>query len=432
MTTETIPRPAPGIARLPWNTLQDAPYVPSDRQAEWHAASERYKLYGGAVGGGKTTALAVESLLLSWQYKGNEGIVGRRDFDDLRRTTYAEVLKWCPPELIRQHHRSEHWLELINGSVMHFMELKDSGGLKNLNLGWFAIDQAEEVPYESYMWLQSRLRRAGVDQYFGLLSANPELGWVKDTFVDQRIDGHVFVPALPEDNPHLPADYVEGLLSRWPDTYVRKLLRGSWDVVENAIYPQLDRRKHLIPCDARQVWSDGAIGVDYGDVHPHAVVAVSRASTGRLWVREVWTGHDYDELFSTMGDFKARYKIHKVRVDPMLKGWERLIRVERADSSPGSRKNRIELITRLLNANALSLDVNGADMDGLYTEMVGYRWDIHETDTATVRQPVRKNDDRVAALEYAIEELEGANTWAPRVIKREYSQAEPAVKNTWL
>ena len=38
-------------AEPPWNVLEDKPYQPSPRQQAFHQASERYKLYGGAVGG---------------------------------------------------------------------------------------------------------------------------------------------------------------------------------------------------------------------------------------------------------------------------------------------------------------------------------------------------------------------------------------------
>lgn len=405
--TIKIDPPSRSVA-LPYDTYRDRPYVPTDRARAFHAAPERYKLFGGAVGGGKTAALACEALLLSWETPHNEGIVGRRDFDDLRRTTYAEVLKWCPPKLIRQHHKSEHWLELINGSLIHFMELKDAGGLKNLNLGWFAIDQAEEVPYESYTWLQSRLRRGDTPRY-GLLSANPEPGWVKDRFVTQHNPGEVFIRSLPEDNPYLPDDYVSDLLGRWPETYVRKLLLGNWDVVENAIYPQLDRGRHLVPMPTTIAWEDGAIGVDFGRVHNSAVVALQRATDGRYWVRECWAkpGGDVKEIGVAASEQKGNYSILKGRVDPIQEVLGQELMFSVASGSAGSRLQRISNVTRLLNDGALFFDVNGPGTHALFNEMLGYHWE--QSETTTVRQfvPVRKDDDRVAALEYAVEELAG-------------------------
>jgi len=212
----------------------------------------------------------------------------------------------------------------------------------------------------------------------------------------------------------------------------------EWVGVENAIYDNFDRFKHLGPVKIDLSYSEGAIGVDYGDVHPHAVVAVSRSSGGRLVVRETWAGRSYDDLVAVVGRFRQQYAISRVRVDPMLKGWEKPEnsplrgRVNRADASPGSRKNRIEYVRRLFDDNALTLDIHGEGNRELADEIEMYHYVHRQTDTQDDLVVARINDDRVAALEYAIEELEGVNTWAPRAIKREYSQAEPAVKNTWL
>ena len=430
MVTTEHPRRTDTVAVLPWNTIDDQPYEPSAEQRAFHEATERYKLFGGSVGPGKTTALAIEALYLSWDHPNNEGVMGRYRFNDLRETLYTEVLKWCPPELIAHHNRSEHWLQLTNGSVIRFKELADPSGLKGPNLGWFAIDQAEEVPYESFYWLQSRLRLPHCDPYYGLLTANPEPGWVKEMFVSQQLSDHVFISALPQSNRHLPADYFDRLRERWPESVVRRLLLGQWDVVENAIYPQLDRAVHLQPLPDGLRFDSAALGVDVGDVHPSAVVAVTRDSLGRYWVRECWTevGGDYSNLWAAIERMRSRYSVpwHNVRVDPMLKGWEKLTMVTRADASPGSRKNRIEIVTALLNGRprrilggtaaqpALFLDRGGAGVDKLFAEMTTYRWQPRETDYMKDLQPVRKDDDRVAALEYAIEALEQPQAIPPR------------------
>ena len=48
-------------------------YKATDRQAIFHGAPEMFKLYGGAMGGGKTFALCAEAFALSCEYPGNRG-----------------------------------------------------------------------------------------------------------------------------------------------------------------------------------------------------------------------------------------------------------------------------------------------------------------------------------------------------------------------
>ena len=48
-------------------------YEATPRQAAFHAAPEKFRLYGGAMGGGKTVALCAEAIALSCDYPGNRG-----------------------------------------------------------------------------------------------------------------------------------------------------------------------------------------------------------------------------------------------------------------------------------------------------------------------------------------------------------------------
>ena len=451
---------SPPLARslqLPYNTLLEKAYRPTDRQAEFHRATETEKLYGGAVGGGKTIALVAECMKLMWQYPHNEGIIGRRDGDDLRRTTYADFLRWCPDELIYQHHKAERWLRLVCplqpgagcGSLVHFQELKDLGGLKNANLGFVAFDQAEEISYDAYVWAKTRLRRADIPYRPLLLSANPAPGWVKKIFIEgvrPSIDDtpetaleccrpgsacrdgiHRFVPALPSENPHLPEGYAERQTAGMPPAYARMLIEGQWDVVLNAIYDLLDRPKHLVPLSGRERWTDGAIGVDYGRVHKSAVVTVTRDTSGVVWARECWaeTGGDPQPIEDAVRSAKVRYRLHKVVADQP--GAPLGYKV--AESGAGSRYRRIQRVYKYLKAGALKFDASGRGVRELFEECLAYRWERRETATAEELLPVRKDDDRVAALEHAFEALEQASDYATLIQSSSRGLARPLVQS---
>jgi len=98
-------------------------------------------------------------------------------------------------------------------------------------LGWFAIDQAEQISEKQFLLLDGRLRLNLPDiKYKALLTANPEPGWLRDRFIENCLPEHRFVPALPRDNPFLPADYEERLKKIYPEAMARRLLEGDWDV----------------------------------------------------------------------------------------------------------------------------------------------------------------------------------------------------------
>jgi len=196
--------------------------------------------------------LCMEGLQLSLDYPGNVGFMGRHELNSFKATTYKTLLESIPDNLIRSHHLSDRTITLINGSKIMYGGLKPTGSgtdrvnpldrIKSMELGWFAIDESSEVVEQAFLLLASRLRlmRNGArPHYRGLLASNPEPGWLKVRFVDQRIKAHRFIPALPKDNPHLPEDYEEQLRQLFPDEWVQKYLDGSWDALEghNYVFP---------------------------------------------------------------------------------------------------------------------------------------------------------------------------------------------------
>ena len=220
--------------------------IPTERQRLAFEAPETFILYGGAMGGGKTTWLAAYAVELSMRYRGNVGYLCRHELRSFKRTTLRTLLEHMPWELVAQHHRTENFIRFKNGSVLFYGGLGDDeraiDRLKSMELGWFGIDQAEETTEKFFFMLSTRLRlktRWGL-RYKGLLTANPEPNWIKARFIDQNLSGHAFIPALPRDNPYLPKGYVERIQAMdIPDELKRAWLEGDWDALSqtNTIFP---------------------------------------------------------------------------------------------------------------------------------------------------------------------------------------------------
>jgi len=212
-------------------------YNPTPTQKKAHSLPNRYKLFGGAMGGGKSRWLCEEAKELSMAYPGNRGVMLRYHLQDFKNSTLKTLEECFPPEIITSHNQSEHLITLINGSEILYLgvaEMENVSKLKSMELGWFAIDEASEVPRETFLLLQSRLRRrlpsGGFPKYFGLLASNPADCWLKDDFVyGQGGKDYVFIPSLPRDNPYLPGEYEDKLRETYPEDWVKRFLEGSWD-----------------------------------------------------------------------------------------------------------------------------------------------------------------------------------------------------------
>jgi phage terminase large subunit len=253
----------------------DKYYTPHASQGPWHASPAKYKLIGGAMGGGKSFSLCGEAVQLSIEVPGNRGVIVRKNLTVLKRTTLVTFFRVCPPELIENFNKSELKVTLINGSEILFLEADESKDplfhkLRSLEIGWFAIDEASEVTHDAFKILCSRLRwPAARDRYFGLLGSNPEQCWVKDEFIDKQRTGFAFFQALPTDNPSLPPEYVPGLREIFDENQQRKYIDGDWNVTDDPM--QIIPYTALKNCVARpeeldELTGREALGIDVAEL----------------------------------------------------------------------------------------------------------------------------------------------------------------------
>lgn len=205
-------------------------YEPKEKQSRFHLSEAKYRLYIGAWRAGKSYAGCMEAIKQSMLYKGNIGLIGRKDFTDLRDTTLKTFLDICPPEIIQSYNKTEHHIVFKNGSEIYFRELKDRQGLGSLELGWFYIDEAEEVAEDVYIYLKGRLSSKKTKRQCGWLTSNPpnEDHWLYRHFqLKETSDGELFHASTYENKEHLPEGYIEGL-EKMPASWRKKYLEGNW------------------------------------------------------------------------------------------------------------------------------------------------------------------------------------------------------------
>jgi len=211
----------------------------NEKQPLFHQAPETYKLFGGAMGGGKTAALINEGIALSFDYPDNFGLLMRKTWPSFRDTVLPQLEKFLDRRLVEAWNLSEKLILFRNGSKIRYGGVGDAPDdwqkFMSGEYGWIALDQAEEFTEEEFRMLSTRLRLMlpGI-RYFFLLSCNPTQGWIKRRFIESRLPDHVFIPSLPTDNArNLPTDYVPRMREVLGDKgLIQALLEGNWDAVE--------------------------------------------------------------------------------------------------------------------------------------------------------------------------------------------------------
>ena len=407
--------------------------------------------YGGAVGGGKTFLEAGLAAEIALDAPGSETLVGRQDFVDLKDTTLRQFDRMTLGLPHRHKYDSSPTFRELRRSALApwgrvtFRGLEDWESLMSTEYGEIFIEEAHEVPLEAALGLLSRLRHPAARVYVMLICFNPMGGWPERWFMKGELPKDVseipglqvhFVPARMSDNPHLRPGYEEMLRGMYPEHLVRKLIDGLPGGVENAVYPHFLRDVHILdlPADVRFV--DGAFGADYGRVHKSAVVAVSVDQHGRRWVREAWGKPSDDhgaQLVRRVGEIRQTYSLRRGRVDPNQDHLAGSLNASLAKTGEGSRQTRINMTGRLFNvfpngivpafgedtrnraprtvstlpdSPGLFLVRGAPGIDELAEQLELYHYQHKTSDVKDEMVVARVDEDLVAALEYAVEELE--------------------------
>lgn len=125
-------------------------------QWDFYTSLNRFPSMIAGVGTGKTMWALMKGDLLSRFYKNNLGLVVRNKFTDLRDSTMKDFTEYTGKHIPQGTKEARY----ANGSVILFRHAKELSGLKNVNLGWAYIEQAEEFPTDTqFQLLRFRLRR---------------------------------------------------------------------------------------------------------------------------------------------------------------------------------------------------------------------------------------------------------------------------------
>lgn len=267
----------------------------------------RYIGFGGGFGNGKTLAGCIQALRMAALYKDNLVLIGRLKGSDLEGSTKKTMLELISPWLENkqaEYKVKENKIVLENGSEIVFRHLEDvfASGILGMNMGYFYIDQAEEVTEEVFNTLTSRLRRKSYDDEGneavrgGVLTFNMaghnwiwrifKMKWDKDKKAMENPEAFDLVEASTMDNKdHLPEDYIKDLLTR-PKEWVERFIYGSWDVFGGQVFDEFDMQKHVIKHREPEPNAVRFAGMDPGHVDPFAVVWLAVEPDGTRYVYE--------------------------------------------------------------------------------------------------------------------------------------------------
>ena len=289
-------------------------------------------LYGGSAGAGKSWLGCLWIVTLCLKYEGIRCLIGRTVLQQLKLTTLNTLFETLQAMDLKS---GDHYTYNGQSNVITFFNkseivLKDLAyqpsdpnydSLGGLELSAVFVDEAAQIPQLAYNILKSRIRfKLNEFKLIPkiLMTCNPGQVWLKKVFYlphsDNTLDANkAFVPALPLDNPHLPASYIE-MLKSLPPGQRRRLLEGDWnyemeadslfdfDDISAAIFkhPPKPEEKKYISVDVARFGTDRSVACVWVGLTVVEILVYTKLSTV--------------ELSSEIRNLIAKYGIHPGQV----------------------------------------------------------------------------------------------------------------------
>lgn len=202
-------------------------------------------IYGGAAGGGKS-ALGILWIIEQCQkHPGTRWLMGRAKLKALKETTLNTFFELTTKlELSNQYHYNSQsgvitWnnkSEILLKDLFLYPADPNFDSLGSLEITGAFVDECNQISHKAWQILKSRIRYK-LNEY-NLIpkllgTCNPSKNWVYNQFYIKQKNGTIeidkkFIQALPQDNPHLPASYLESLLSL-DENSKQRLYYGNWE-----------------------------------------------------------------------------------------------------------------------------------------------------------------------------------------------------------
>ena len=311
--------------------------------------SNRFEVYYGGAGSGKSYGALQKVLLKALKYK-RKVLVLRKIQNTVKDSVWA---------LMKAHltasgyydacriNKSDYEIELPNGSIFLFKGLDDPEKIKSIDgITDIVIEEATELTEDDYTQLNLRLRAKADDKQIYLMF-NPisKKNWVYDYFFVRELPDNVkIVKTTYQDNKFLDDEYraeLERLKDRNP-AYYRIYCLGEFATLDKLVFPVYET-KIISEADIQGLkrW----IGLDFGYINDPSAIVWGYIDTERKTIyvtgEYVKRGMKNNEIAETMidlgvhkdksyGDSAERKSIDEIRdkgvnIDPTEKGKDSII-----------------------------------------------------------------------------------------------------------
>lgn len=214
------------------------------------------------------------------------------------------------------------------------------------------------------------------------------------------------------DNPHIPPDEIDKAKSQLTDTRFCQEYLADFRKTEGLVYKDFNREQHVVD-ELPTMVVETLGGIDFGHVHPAAVLTVKRDYDGVYWLTDEWyrSGQTEEQIV----DYVVSSRFNKVYPDPenasAIEAMRRKgVNIREVNKGKGSIVSGISKVQELLKQNRLRVHKSCLNT---IQEFETYSYPDGPQPSEL---PLKEGDDAMDALRYVLmSEIDMPTSLAPRI-----------------
>ena len=267
-----------GGKTLPPQAWLDRPLLPAQRA--FLALPNKYKLFGGGIGSGKSYLGSL--VALSNMRPGRDGLVVAPTYRMLSTVGQALILQHlndndCSYSFLKSEERLSY-----NGATTYFRSAERADLIRGLSVGWCWLDEGAMCGEALWRIILGRLRQ--LDPEAWITSTPQGFNWLYDYFVEAANPEYGHIQSATRENTYLPPEYLQSLEANYSSSFHDQELLGAFTSESGLVYPEFDRSIHVVePFPIPVSWKKTA-ALDFGFYHPFATLWAAWDGDGAVYV----------------------------------------------------------------------------------------------------------------------------------------------------
>lgn len=391
----------------------------------------------GAIRSGKSVVCVLSFILyVMTHFNQQQAAIAGKTVMSVRRNIVnplKQILLTIGYELIE--HRSENYLEIIDGETTNFVYLfggRDESSqdlVQGLTLCAVFLDEVALMPESFYNQITARTSISKAKIWTSSNPSSPYHWFYTKVLKRLRELNGLYIHFTMDDNPSLSEEVKNRYKKMYYGVWAKRYIDGIWCTAEGLIYDSFDDNQNIIaPEDIPyENMEKFMIGVDYGTSNATAFILCGRDRDGKFYACKEYyfagreeaeeagnyearkTDLEYAEdmkrfIGESFNDTGLTYKDIRVVLDPAANSFKLQLRRfhMRTKNADNSVLDGIRVVSSLIFQRRLLIS---SDCENLIKEIHLYSWDIKKTQEQGKDIPLKTNDHAADSLRYAIMEL---------------------------